>query len=576
MARWQSSLPLQEDQPRVSEWLPDEILFSLCARHHWVSGNRRVDETCRQLFGHSRQGCSHDFPARVDYFVARTQGMFGSAEDIVLDHSLLAFYLAFRSRVDATNAVAAVCAGGLGSIKARLGILASRFGAAHPLKACRQCMKLDKAELGVSHWRRDHQWPGACTCDLHQCALDVGLAKVNASGRFGWFMPADVQFVPLVPIGVELPCLLHRLTQCAVGVGRLERGFHFDPELLNATLLHRMHDMDLVRPGGSLRVDGLGRLLSAQLRGLSRIRGFEAVVDEDPVQLASQYSRLLRGPRGTPHPLRRLLLIAPIFESWTEFLNAYHLAHELHQPDPPATRRASVASKDPDPRKLRVIQAMARGQTAHAAACEMGVAMATAMAWAASADIKVKRRPKRLTDQLRRVAISRLRRGTDKAVVAEAVSASVQTITLLLRTEPGLQTAWHQARLQRRHAAARTAWSRTAKRLGNPMPSQLRHMQPAVFAWLYRNDRAWLDEFARTLEAAPRTNHAAIRWDERDASLSNAVRNAALEVSARSSAHSRVRLAQLCDAIPELKGRLSKLDRLPLTRQAIKAATSSR
>ena len=63
--------------PIVDTWLPGETLYSLASRHHLVSGNILAANTCEQLFGHSRLGCSHDLPGQLDEFVKRTGGGLG-------------------------------------------------------------------------------------------------------------------------------------------------------------------------------------------------------------------------------------------------------------------------------------------------------------------------------------------------------------------------------------------------------------------------------------------------------------------------------------------------------------------
>lgn len=121
----------------IPTWLPDETLFSLCSRYHSLSGNQSASTTCQQLFGHAQFGTAHDFPSKVGEFATRTRGELGTAESIVLQRSLLPYYLPFRSEADQVDALDAMLGRGIGSLKFRLGILTSRFRANHPLKACR-------------------------------------------------------------------------------------------------------------------------------------------------------------------------------------------------------------------------------------------------------------------------------------------------------------------------------------------------------------------------------------------------------------------------------------------------------
>jgi hypothetical protein len=330
-----------------------------------------------------------------------------------------------------------------------------------------------------------------------------------------------------------------------------------------------------MRGTNSLRISDLSDLLSSRLGPLGAVRGFEGTYGDASGSVASPYLRLLRGPRGVPHPLRYVLLITALFDSFTSFLSAYRDEETRKDGGPAAKVALHGLTAEPDPKHQALSQAINAGTSVREAAGLAGVAVATAMAWAAEAGIRTPRRPKHFTADKRSLAISRLMRGQDKARVAEATGVSIQTITLLLRTEPGLHDSWHSAIQERRRRLARSAWERTAKKLLSPTAKALRTLQPAAFAWLYRNDRAWLEEFAANLTSAPRSNNSAVRWDQRDTGLSQAVLEVANKIAERTSAH-RIQLSALCDEIPELKGRLSKLDRLPLTRDAIKRATSRR
>lgn len=569
---------LFEVRPAITDWLPDETLYSACSRYHLVSAHHRPDMTCSELFGHTRQGSSHDFPARVDEFVHRMHGCLGYADEVVLRHTLLPFYLHLRTAMESDNAVAAVKACGLGPLKARLGILASRFGAAHPLKSCVDCMVADLERFHVDYWHRDHQWPGACICLSHRRPLQIGLGKVNSQGRFHWYLPSDLKSVVIVEPQDAGPrmSLMERLTECCVGLGNLPRNFHMDPAALRGTYFQRLVELDLARPTGSIRVEGCIQLLNRTLQPLCTLRGLSVLADRTAT-LGDDFVRLLRKPRAVAHPLRHMLVVAALFESWDAFLATYaeqsgqsecalEVQVMLHGEAPRAT---STVQRD------LVVNAIVLGNSARFAAGSAGVSVATAMAWAASSGLQSQRRPKKLKADLLPKAIALLRRGSSKESVASAVSVSIETVTRLLRTTPGLQETWHQVRKERQRHTYRVAWQRTAAQLARPTASEVRSMQPAAFAWLYRHDRAWLEEFAAQLSRCPRSNNASVRWDERDSELARGVQHSAARLAEASGA-SRVRLAQLCDAIPELKGRLSKLDLLPLTRSALRIAIGKR
>ncbi|MBX7133929.1 MAG: TniQ family protein, partial [Fimbriimonadaceae bacterium] len=502
----------------------------------------------------------------------RTYGTLGSADEVIRSHTLLPFYFPYRSDADERNAVASVRAGGIGGLKARLGILASRLGAAHPLKACPTCMDADLSRHQVAYWHVEHQWPSSWICLWHDKPLLRALAKTNGEGRFHWYLPSEVKLVsPIRPDWFEVARpTLRELAQCGAGLATVPSGFHLLPDLLVATYMRRLVELGLASPSGRVRTSDFAALLLQTLGSLNHVYGLSEL-NGSTQKVLGEFLPLVRRCRGGSHPVKHFVLLVSLFGDWASFLSAYESQHQPHPPEAAAhspTRIMFPLTNTEDDRKLALVMAIRSGASATTAAARFKVAVATAMAWAAESGIQTPRRPKKLLPMVRTRAIRLLRAGASKKVVADAVGASVQTITLLLRTEPGVRRSWVLAQFHCAQRDARRSWTATARKLAKPTPQTLRHLQPAAFAWLYRNDRAWLESFAATLPARVRSNNSRVQWDERDRDLAQAVRMAGLCLR-EAEPTTRPRLSHLCNAVPELKARLSKLDRLPLTRGAI-------
>lgn len=184
------------------------------------------------------------------------------------------------------------------------------------------------------------------------------------------------------------------------------------------------------------------------------------------------------------------------------------------------------------------------------------------MAWAAQAGLSVKRRPKKLTGELRRQAMAELKNGADKSEVARNADVSIVTITKLLLSEVGLHAAWCQSRRTQAQASARQAWTHLLQahpRLGVKL---MRAMDPGTYAWLYRNDRAWLEghkPHRQAIETTPGLPR--VLWDVRDQALSADVDRAVLELR-KHVGTCQLRLWQIFQALPSLKAKLAALDRL--------------
>lgn len=315
--------------PKIRSWLPNETLFSLASRQHILSGNWSASETCLQLFGHVRNGYTHDFPSNLDALVTRSDGELGSIEDIVYEHTILPFYFTFRNVADRRNAITSVRLGGIAGLKARLGILASRFGASHPLKACPVCMTTDAVSHGTSYWHLDHQYPGVWICRLHDQVLQASSVKVTGLGRFLWYLPAEADLHPLLasdesPLALteEATTIVKSFGDCAIESARLAATFHFDRERLSGLYLTGCIEAGLASDSGRLRHDLIADAILPVCMTLRGIRELESL-PSDADQVFLQFSRMLSMDRAPSHPFRHFVMILALFGRWEVFWKRY-------------------------------------------------------------------------------------------------------------------------------------------------------------------------------------------------------------------------------------------------------------
>lgn len=563
-------------------WLPGESLFSLVSRHHYFWGHALSARTCELFFGHPRAGSQHDLPSRLSHFVARTGGCFGDVAKVAKDQTLLAYYAAFVSADELENAIACLAGDSVAHLKLRLGILTSRFRANHPLKACAACMVEDRADFGWAYWHVDHQYPGVWICQKHGQPLRESTLKATGVERFQWHLPSEAHFREW---SAEKREAIQAAQAALQSLARqvLDLVSQASVRSIDISRLHEVYRTELARRqwvthGGSFRMPEIASSFLAHvepLRVLPELEALPATVAEAVTQLG----RLLRPPRSGTHPLRHLVMINWLFGSAETFWVAYSSAL-----DPPVTVPRdgfpSVGQPDMgrnDPRREQLIGLLSeQKQSFRAAAKAIGIDVGTAMAWAAHAGLIVPRRPKKLTGALRQQTILELQNGADKTVVATNANVSVVSITKLLLSEVGLHAAWCQSRAKRAQTSAREAWLKLLETHAGLGIKFMRAVDPAAYAWLYRNDRAWLDDH-KPQRLAITTDSGATRvlWDVRDESLSAEVDRAVLDLRQRVGTR-RIKLWQIFQAVPALKPKLAVLDRLPLTRRVIEQALQRR
>jgi transposase len=554
-------------------WLPDETLFSLCSRYHRASGNQLAAVTCKALFGHARQGCAHDFPAHLNHFVQVAGPALGSVAQILDEHTILPLYLRFSSRELSRRVRQAAEQGSAARLKADLGLLAGRFRANHPLKACPKCVVEDSRDFSTAYWHREHQFPGVWVCMRHRCALQPSDMKATGVGRFDWTLPDPARLRPQAAADPPTPATM-KLANMVLAVVRT------DDFALSADTLGLVHRLALSRRG-LLRPGPQAHLNHAAAGGqyIDFIRGL-AAFDElaglpgTPESAAAEIARLTaQSPTGA-HPLRHLALASWLFDSPDDFVQQCCSVDRGEASRPSGVKTVRPVDVHQDARKEAFLALVRGGRSVSGAAREIGVQPQTGMAWAAAHGIPTARRPKLLEAHQRQRMISMLRKGSDKPAVAEAGGVSVQTVTTLLRTEVGLREAWRQAQFSSAQARHRKRWQQALGRDPAAGIRSARLLEPAAYAWLNRHDHSWLAECNDRFRVGTPTQHHRVDWDARDHDLAEQVRRMGLEI-ATANPDRKVKLWHVYQRLPRLKALLSRIDRLPLTRAAITAVTSA-
>lgn len=313
----------------VESWLPDETLFSLASRHHILACNRRDSDTCLQLFGHAQSRTKHDIPFNLDVFAQNTQGRLGAADEIIFNHTLLPFYFPLASKQRAEAAVLAVRGAIRGSLKYSLGMLANRFSATHPLKACKLCLEEDTRHFQVAYWHRTHQYPGVWVCLIHGCELYEIARSIESIPGYGWSLPRKEQLVmnPLTRQtftigGSDRFDLLREFSRAAVSFAALSPDIFIDRERAARVYRERLVSLGLRSKSGQLQLpecEASILRISVLLRSISELSALPA--NED--QARAFVTRLCWMPVQNMHVLRHLFVIVWLFGKWEHFWSNY-------------------------------------------------------------------------------------------------------------------------------------------------------------------------------------------------------------------------------------------------------------
>lgn len=480
-----------ETRVPLLQWLPGETFYSLCSRHHRFSGHPISAYTTKALFGHSQAGNQHDFPSRLDSFVERVEGVHGDAELIARQRTLLRFYAPFHQPSVVEDAVASMRSTSVAHLKYKLGILTSRFRAHHPLKACPACMATDIENYGWATWHLDHQFPGVWVCSQHLEPLLASNVKATGVERFSWQLPStkhlrspmDGQPSAAFDAHGVLSRFVHGLlTNPASPDGWLQ------PSNLQSAFRRTLCERGLMTPGGNVRLKEIASDYAASCQPLRFIPELQALPDSSEAA-AGELGRIVRQLRAGLHPLRLLTAGAWLFPDVDVLKQA--IASGAGDAKPIAVEGHTPGGVEPatDVLRLSFVQLLRDGASVTSASTTAVISTNTGLAWAAAAGLAATPRPKRLKPQTRAHLIALLRSGAERADAAAMVGVGVGTVDRLFQTEPELHAQWSDAKFARARSQARAAWL-AASGVGGVKLARM--MEPAAYAWLYRNDRVWL------------------------------------------------------------------------------------
>ena len=559
------------DFEAVPSWLPNESVYSLASRYHRLSGNPAAQYTSIRLFGAIRQGYQHDFPSGMDYFHQVTRGKAGSLNSMIYKHTILSYFPPFKSKVIEDNSITSMASPHIASLKFRLGLLTSRFGASHPLKVCRKCAEHDRNNHGTAYWHVDHQYPSVWVCLEHGTPLIFNALKTAGISRFDWILPNkdefDLQHYNNLKVhSSELNALL-TLAKASVQMSKLPIGQFLDPIILLRTYKYALVRKDLATPSGGLKLSRVGIDFLEFCRQFHSLPFYENAFPLTAIAAGNHAARLLRTPRSHTHPIRHLLLIIWLFDSWAIFWRSYQLeAVSTHLRDNQNLQESGNALTNNKNTFLTLLENEKVSITE--AARKVGIDVYTGLGWSKESNRQSVRRPKKLRGAQLEKFTELIKDGKDKQNIANACNVTVQTVSRFLRSNPELQTKWMERRFLIKQSQERTRWESLTENISSLGINQLRALEPATYAWLYRHDSAWLDKINSRFRTPKKGNNTNIDWDKRDSELSSEIEKMAYQFLLDNS-QGCIKISDLYLRIPGLREKISYTDKLPRSHKVL-------
>ena len=486
-------LDLLDDFPVNLPILADgECLYSWCALYHRLSGNAVAMHSYSQLFGPGGRGLRHDFPTRLAIFCERTRNVLGTPESLAMERTMLGYYAPFASLSTYQRALGAISDGKAGDTKHILGLMASRVGASHPLKACPACVRRDLNELGYSRWILEHQWPSVWVCRHHGNLLLCLTKQSQPRDLREWTLPEDHATGEWSHISKLPSSSIDRLMRIAAVSACLNTiSVLFDHDRLRLAYRIGAKRRGWLAFDGTLRLTAMTGALQVSFGNLTLVPGFGFLKESDP-NGGGVLGLLTRQLPGLHHPAKHAVLIAFLFESMGEFIDAYRLAGHATEDD-----RLALLVGDWRNELRRLVES--ERWSVSRASRSLGVPTSRACCWLESVGVPVVRRPRVMDDEKRVRIVSLLQAGKDYQDIAALVSVKKGIVRAFAAANHEVREHWRQRRFELlRDKHRNRAIGLFATNHGVSLKN-LKSVPGNGLAWLERHDREWLSAHAPNL-----------------------------------------------------------------------------
>lgn len=469
--------------------MPEESIYSWCARFHRLNGGYDARATSRLLFGHPTAGLRHDFPTHLENFQQKTLGSLGALPDLLLNRTLYGFHIPFLPSNDEEEVRLHLLCGRNSIARSKLGLARAGLGIINPLKFCLACVAEQQLQYGVAWWRTFHQLPSSYICDIHDEWLTVLSASPSRGGMTGYYLPETHHTQGRVDV---LPSVLSSRRPLAK-LGEWGRYVLLQDNLrLTETSLRHSYLLQAKARGwlafdGSLRMQQLRDAFVVHYQGALGLFGVSFLGDLGSVN-AGFLAHLFRRYPSRRHPLKHLLLMSFLFEAPEEFVATYEKVRSVHASG--GDEAVQTLLQDGVGLLLHLI---AEGKSVNRAAAVVGVPVTMATRCLDKRGIQRRdRRPRIIGTVKEKQLREMLYKGFHRREIADAVGVRPAFIKDFLATRPELKAIWavaNRLRLRDHHRQQLTAALQEYPDL--PIKT-IRRLPGNGFQWLYNHDREWL------------------------------------------------------------------------------------
>jgi hypothetical protein len=469
----------------------EETLYSWCARLHRLRVGLDPHATSRLLFGHPFAGLRHDIPFNIRTFEKNTHSQIGTAEEILLQRTLFGFHAQFLPE-QIENEILELFRGSQNSIaRGKLG-LKRGWSFLNPLKLCHGCISEQCQTHGFSWWQTMHQLPTAFFCNTHGISLRVVTVPQYRGIAQDFYLPE-----------IKLDQLAHDYKDASTTVQtQLKRINDWGFNIWNDDSV-RLTDENLrwcyllqAKARGWIAFDGSVRMQELRDSFLTQYGEMLGVFDLGFLGSLTGancgfLSYLFRQAPSRRHPLKHVLLINFLFESFTAFQSAFRNVSGILANENSAELEAQL--RDSQATLVRLVAE--EGHSVTRAASTLGVSVTSATKFLDKRTSVPREHRPRIVGTAKEVQLCRLlRQGLTRKEISVSVGIRLAFIKDYLSLRPELRNRWKEAHRQRQRKMHREQLLTILQAYPGLPIKAIRRLPNNGFQWLYNHDINWLRE----------------------------------------------------------------------------------
>lgn len=547
----------------------DELLFSCCSRYAEMAGYQTMRAVCQDLFRSNRFRVSVDFPSRLKRLTdALPPGHHVTTDRLINDHTLLPFFAPFVSAKRLAVIKAKMAEAALGALHGSLGVNTFK-GKLKVFRYCPRCVESDRFAYRETYWHRSHHVFGVNVCVLHQCFLRNTELPLRSNRRLRAFVTAEAALLDadLTPSYEQDGRLLTLQIKLAENTAWLLQ----HPVFAGYEKTHRNHYVHLLYERGYCTYGGVldRQKLANDLISYYSLEFLETLKCEVVTDGREDWAnRFVHRKQRLNHPIHHLLLLQFLNQNLDSFLNAPYRKAALPKAE-------LVSIKKEVPRTVTPFVDAPFGQAPWPCLnpvsnhfqqdvvtvceiqptqlhprrprgtfrCECGFAYSRVGPDQTESDRLRRDRYVAFGEQWDNALCEGLKRREHYRVIKKRLGVNEKTMlrrmfTLGLKTARGRTITHHPYAtrtpkkfvdrrrilvevLKRRRTSKRREFLDVRKANPKLSRSKLHEVCVALYSWLYKHDRPWLEKHLPA--RCPGVTIAKSIWSERDATLAAAV-----------------------------------------------------